>query len=157
MTCASSIFGDMYEASFSASKMALVGLVNSLHLEGKEHGIAVNSITPHVVTNMTVNHLAPAVRPLFSKTTVLSAVLYLCSSKSPSGQHVFAAAGGISHAEVVVHAASRFSAEECTPEVIHSRWGEIYRAKPCRGRSSGESQVLAWAMAAAEQRDIELE
>ncbi|MCL1060298.1 SDR family NAD(P)-dependent oxidoreductase [Shewanella gelidimarina] len=157
MTCASSIFGDMYESSFSASKMALIGLVNSLHLEGEEFGIAVNTITPHAVTQMTADHLAPAVRPLFSKTTVLSAMLYLCSSECPSGKHIFAAAGGISQAEVVEFAASRFTAEECTPEIIHSRWSEIYRSKPYRGRSSGEAQVLAWAKASAEQRNIDIE
>lgn len=67
MTCASSIFGDMYESSFSASKMALIGLVNSLHLEGREFGISVNTITPHAVTQMTAQHLAPAVKPLFPK------------------------------------------------------------------------------------------
>lgn len=157
MTCASSIFGDVYESSFSASKMALLGLVNSLHLEGNEFGIAVNTITPHAVTQMTAQHLAPAVRPLFSKTTALSVVLYLCSSKCPSGKHIFAAAGAISQAELVEFSASRFTAEECTPEVIHNRWSEIYRAKPYRGRSSGEAQVLAWAKASAEQRNIDIE
>ena len=157
MTCASSIFGDVYETSFSASKMALIGLVNSLHLEGQEFDIAVNSITPHAVTQMTAEHLAPTVRPLFSKTTALSAVLYLCSEKCPSGKHLLAAAGSISEAEIIEFSASRFTAEECTPEIIHSRWGDIHRTKPYRSRSSGEAQVLAWAKASAEQRDIELE
>lgn len=157
MTCASTIFGDMHEASFSASKMALMGLVNSLHLEGQAEGIAVNSITPHAVTNMVETHLAPAVKPLFSKTTVLSAVLYLCSANAPSGQHLFAAAGGISHAELIEYAASRFDAAHCTPEAIHQRWQEIYQAQPCHRRASGESQVSAWAKMSAEQHDVTLE
>ncbi|WOT04169.1 SDR family NAD(P)-dependent oxidoreductase [Shewanella youngdeokensis] len=157
MTCASAIFGDVYESSFSASKMALVGFVNSLHLEGAQFGISVNSITPHAVTNMTADHLAPAVRPLFSKTTAAAVMVYLCSNRAPSGKHLFAAAGSISQGEMVTFAASRFTAEECTPKGIDSRWQDIYRAKPCRGHSSGEAQVLTWAKAAAEGRKIVIE
>ncbi|MCL1139027.1 SDR family NAD(P)-dependent oxidoreductase [Shewanella pneumatophori] len=157
MSGASSVYGDMHETSFSASKMAVIGLVNSLHLEGEEHGIAVNSIIPHAVTGMTAAHLAPSVRPLFSKTTVTATMLYLCSSKSPSGQHLLAAAGGISHAAMVEFSPSRFKAEECTPEVITERWGEIYKAKPITVHRSGEAQVLAWAKASAEKRHITLE
>ncbi|MGS0682393.1 SDR family NAD(P)-dependent oxidoreductase [Shewanella sp. 125m-7] len=156
MSSASSVYGDMYETSFSASKMAVMGLVNSLHLEGAEYGICVNSIIPHAVTPMTADHLAPAVRPLFSKTTVTATVLYLCSSKSPSGQHLLAAAGGISHAALVEFSPSRFKAEECTPEVITERWPEIYLAKPVTVHSSGEAQVLAWAKASANQRHIQI-
>ncbi|WP_028768133.1 SDR family NAD(P)-dependent oxidoreductase [Shewanella fidelis] len=157
MSGASSIYGDMHETSFSASKMAVIGLVNSLHLEGQEYGIAVNSIIPHAVTAMTAAHLAPAVRPLFSKTTVTATMLYLCSSKCPSGQHLLAAAGGISHAAMVEFSPSRFNAEECTPEVICDRWSDIYKAKPVTVHKSGEAQVLAWAKAQADKRHIPLE
>ncbi len=156
MSSASAVYGDMYETSFSASKMAVMGLVNSLHLEGAEHGIAVNSIIPHAVTSMTAAHLAPTVRPLFSKTTVTATMLYLCSSKCPSGQHLLAAAGGISHAALVEFSPSRFNAEECTPEVITERWSDIYMAQPVAAHRSGEAQVLAWAKAAANQRHIQL-
>ncbi|ABZ77446.1 short-chain dehydrogenase/reductase SDR [Shewanella halifaxensis HAW-EB4] len=157
MSSASSIYGDMYETSFSTSKMAVMGLVNSLHLEGAEHGIKVNSIIPHAVTSMTAEHLAPTVRPLFSKTTVTATMLYLCSSKSPSGEHLLAAAGGISHAALVEFSPGRFKAEECTPEVITERWPELYHAKPVTAHRSGEAQVLAWAKASANQRRIVLE
>ncbi|MGS0674475.1 SDR family NAD(P)-dependent oxidoreductase [Shewanella sp. 125m-1] len=156
MSSASAVYGDMYETSFSASKMAVMGLVNSLHLEGAEHGIAVNSIIPHAVTSMTAAHLAPTVKPLFSKTTVTATMLYLCSSKCPSGQHLLAAAGGISHAALVEFSPSRFNAEECTPEVITERWSDIYMAQPVAAHRSGEAQVLAWAKAAANQRHIQL-
>ncbi|GIU44417.1 short-chain dehydrogenase/reductase [Shewanella sairae] len=156
MSSASSVYGDMYETSMSASKMAVMGLVNSLHLEGADHGITVNSIIPHAVTSMTANHLASAVRPLFSKTTVIATVLYLCSSKSPSGQHLSAAAGGISHAALVEFSPSRFKAEDCTPEVITERWPDIYQARPYTAHNSGEAQVLAWAKASANQRHIQI-
>ncbi|ABV88112.1 SDR family NAD(P)-dependent oxidoreductase [Shewanella pealeana] len=157
MSSASSVYGDMYETSFSASKMAVMGLVNSLHHEGVEHGIKVNSIIPHAVTSMTASHLASTVKPLFSKTTVTATMLYLCSSKSPSGEHLLAAAGGISHAALVEFSPGRFKAEECTPEVISDRWHEIYHAKPVTIHRSGESQVLAWAKASANQRHINIE
>ena len=52
---------------------------------------------------------------------------------------------------------SRFKAEECTPEVITERWGDIYKAKPVTVHRSGEAQVLAWAKASAEKRHITLE
>lgn len=157
MSGASSVYGDMHETSFSTSKMAVMGLVNSLHHEGVEHGIKVNSIIPHAVTSMTADHLAPTVRPLFSKTTVTATMLYLCSSKSPSGEHLLAAAGGISHAALVEFNPGRFKAEECTPEVITERWHELYHAKPVTAHRSGEAQVLAWAKASANQRRIVLE
>ena len=45
-TGASALFGDLHQVGFSASKMALVGMVNCLSIEGEIHNIRVNSLCP---------------------------------------------------------------------------------------------------------------
>lgn len=158
MSCgASGLYGDMYEASYSASKMGLIGLVNSLSLEGVDYNIMVNSITPHALTSMTAHHLATSVRPLFSKPSITACMMFLCSSKAPSGQHLLAAAGSVSHGQIAEFKPCYFPGATCKPEAIASNWQNIHQAQPVKLHRSGEEQVLAWAQRGAGERHIMIE
>lgn len=155
MSCAASgLYGDMHETSYSASKMGLIGLVNSLYLEGVRHNIDVNSLTPHAVTSMTCQRLASSVKPLFSKTSITACMLFLCSSRAPSGQHLLAAAGSVSHGQFAEFKSCYFPADSCKPETIDSHWQQIHQAQPVNLHRSGEDQVLAWARRGAGERHI---
>ncbi len=158
MSCGvSGLYGDMYETSYSASKMGLIGLVNSLCLEGVDYNIMVNSITPHALTAMTEHHLATSVRPLFSKSSITACMMFLCSSKAPSGQHLLTAAGSVSHGQFSEFKACYFPGATCKPEAISSNWQNIHQAQPVSLHRSGEEQVLAWAQRGASERHIVIE
>ncbi|WP_299787835.1 SDR family NAD(P)-dependent oxidoreductase [uncultured Shewanella sp.] len=158
MSCAASgLYGDMHETSFSASKMGLIGLVNSLYLEGVEHNIKVNSLTPHALTGMTEERLAASVKPLFSTSSITASMLFLCSSGAPTGQHLLTAAGSVSHGQFTEFKPTYFEADTCKPETLLSSWEQIHHALPVNFHKSGEDQVLAWARRGAAERHIVIE
>ncbi|QYK02583.1 SDR family NAD(P)-dependent oxidoreductase [Shewanella psychrotolerans] len=156
-SAASGLYGNMYETSFSTSKMALVGLANSLAMEGKEYNICVNTITPHALTQMTEHHLAPSVKPLFTTSSVTAAMLFLSSEHAPTGQHLLVAAGSVSRGGFTEYQHIRLDEEHCKPEVLLHRWLEIERAAPCCQHPSAEDQVTAWAKRSALERHIIIE
>ncbi len=77
----SGIFGNFGQANYAAAKMALVGLMNVLRLEGGRKGIRVNCLAPGATTRMTQNLDRNRGRP----SSVSPAVLYLCSENAPNG------------------------------------------------------------------------
>ncbi|ASJ96268.1 MULTISPECIES: SDR family NAD(P)-dependent oxidoreductase [Shewanella] len=154
---ASGLYGDMHETHFSASKMALVGLVNSLAKEGREYNIYVNTLVPQALTPMTEHHLSPLVKPLFSTSSVNAALLYLCSAKACTGQHLLVAAGSVSHGMFVECQPLRIIEDGCKPEEIAHRWDELYRAQPYLYHESGEEQVTAWAKRSAAEHNVDIE
>lgn len=158
MSCgASALYGDRHESCFSTSKMALIGLVNSLAIEGVDSNICVNSITPHALTQMTEHHLSPLVKPLFSTSSVNAVMLFLTSSLAPSGQHLLVAAGSVSHGKFTESPHMRITDAECNPNVIHARWHELKYARPYRVHRSGEAQITAWAKRSASEHHIVIE
>ncbi|MBL4814301.1 MAG: short-chain dehydrogenase [Shewanella sp.] len=157
ISAASGLYGDMHETSYSASKMGLIGLVNSLYLEGIDHNIKVNSLTPHALTSMTANRLASSVKPLFSKSSITASLMFLCSLEAPTGQHLLTAAGSVSHGQFTEFKSCYFPAEECKPEAILNSWQQIHQALPVNLHRSGEDQVLAWARRGAGERHIAIE
>ena len=157
ISAASGLYGDMHETSYSASKMGLIGLVNSLYLEGIDHNIKVNTLTPHALTPMTANRLASSVKPLFSKSSITASMMFLCSTQAPTGQHLLTAAGSVSHGQFTEFKSCYFPAEACKPEAIHNNWQQIHQAQPVNLHRSGEDQVLAWARRGAGERHITIE
>lgn len=156
-SAASGLYGNMYETSLGTSKMALIGLVNSLAMEGKEYNICVNSIIPHALTQMTEHHLAPSVKPLFTISSVNAAMLFLSSIDAPTGQHLLVAAGSVSRGGFTEYQPIRMDEEHCKPEVLRERWLEIARAAACCQHPSAEDQVTAWAKRSALARHITIE
>ena len=157
ISAASGLYGDMHETSYSASKMGLIGLVNSLYLEGVDHNIKVNTLTPHALTPMTANRLASSVKPLFSKSSITASMMFLCGAEAPTGQHLLTAAGSVSHGQFTEFKSCYLPAEACKPEAIQDSWQQIYQAQPVNLHRSGEDQILAWAKRGAGERHITIE
>jgi putative sterol carrier protein len=82
-TSAAGLYGNFGQTNYSAAKMGLVGLMNTLKLEGEKHNIKVNTVAPVAGTRLTEDVLPP---DLFEKLTpefVAPFVLYLCSEQCP--------------------------------------------------------------------------
>ena len=59
-TSSSGLYGNFGQSNYGAAKMALVGLMQTLSLEGAKHDIRVNAIAPTAATRMTEDLLPPA-------------------------------------------------------------------------------------------------
>lgn len=94
MTSSSSgLYGNFGQTNYGAAKMAVVGFMNSLALEGQKYGIRVNSLAPIAATRMTQDLMTEAVLGLLEPAAVTPAVIFLASEEAPTRQILAAGAG----------------------------------------------------------------
>jgi len=87
------LYGNFGQANYGAAKMAMVGLMNTLHIEGAKYNIHVNCLAPTAGTAMTEGLIPEAVFKLLSPESVSPGIVFLASKDAPS-RKVLAAGGG---------------------------------------------------------------
>jgi NAD(P)-dependent dehydrogenase (short-subunit alcohol dehydrogenase family) len=101
-TSSSGLYGNFGQSNYGAAKMGLVGLMNTLKLEGERKGIRVNAIAPVAATRMTANLGMPdEVFQALKPELVTPAVLYLVSDDAPNGMIIEAGGGYYSKVAVM--------------------------------------------------------
>jgi NAD(P)-dependent dehydrogenase (short-subunit alcohol dehydrogenase family) len=101
-TSSSGLYGNFGQSNYGTAKMALVGLMNTLKLEGERKNIRVNTIAPVAATRMTADLGMPdEVFKALKPELVTPAVLYLCSDDAPNGTIIEAGAGYFAKVQVV--------------------------------------------------------
>ena len=100
----SGIFGNFGQANYGAAKMAMLGLMNVLAIEGMTHNVRVNCLAPGAATRMTASVPGSTLDmsnppPQMSPALVTPAVLYMCSEDAPSAQTIHAAGGRYSRSQ----------------------------------------------------------
>ena len=100
----SGIFGNFGQANYGAAKMAMLGFMNVLALEGASHNIRVNCLAPGAATRMTASVPgstwdADNPPPEMNPALVTPAVLYMCSEDAPSAMTIHAAGGRYSRSQ----------------------------------------------------------
>ncbi|MDH4049881.1 MAG: SDR family NAD(P)-dependent oxidoreductase, partial [Gammaproteobacteria bacterium] len=73
------LYGNFGQANYGAAKMAMVGLMNTLHLEGEKYDIRVNCLAPAAGTAMTDGLMPPKVFELLAPESVSHGVVFLAS------------------------------------------------------------------------------
>ena len=90
----SGIYGNFGQTNYSAAKLAVVGLMNTLRLEGQKYNIFVNSIAPVAGTRMTEDLMPPEIVARMKPELVSPMVAYLCSEQCQHTGEIFAAGAG---------------------------------------------------------------
>lgn len=118
--------------------MALIGLMNVLHIEGAKHNVRVNTLVPAAATRMTEALLPLESAALLRPDAVSPAALFLCGEDAPSRVIMGAGAGCFSRIQLVESAGIVLAGETLTPENVAARFEEL---------SSREDEVViteAW-------------
>jgi NAD(P)-dependent dehydrogenase (short-subunit alcohol dehydrogenase family) len=123
-TSSSGLYGNFGQSNYGAAKMALVGLMQTLAIEGQKNDIRVNCLAPTAHTRMTedlgaalpLEHLGPEL--------VTPGLLYLVSEDAPTRMILAAGAGGFERAYVTLTQGIRVTGEDA-PEQVAARIGEI--------------------------------
>ena len=93
-TSTSGLFGNFGQANYSAAKLGLVGLINTLAREGAKYNIKANALAPIAATRMTEDILPPEVFKKLTPEYVAPVVAYLCTEEVPDTASVFIVGGG---------------------------------------------------------------
>jgi len=92
-TASNATFGNFGQTNYAAAKMGLVGLSNTIAVEGARNGILSNVIMPVAKTRMTEELLGEFAEKLAPE-LVTPMVAYLCSEACTTTHGAYSAAGG---------------------------------------------------------------
>ncbi|MDQ4136168.1 MAG: SDR family NAD(P)-dependent oxidoreductase [Pseudomonadota bacterium] len=152
MTSSSSgLYGNFGQSNYGAAKMAVVGLMNVLHHEGRKYGIRVNTLAPTAATRMTQDLIPPERLALMKPEAITPGLLYLVSEDAPSRTILCAGAGAFAVARVVETPGVYLPEAERSPEAIAARFAEIARpdgAEPLPGAFDQTDKFVRMAAAA---------
>jgi NAD(P)-dependent dehydrogenase (short-subunit alcohol dehydrogenase family) len=123
------LYGNFGQTNYGTAKMALVGFMNSLKLEGIKFNILVNTVAPLAVTRLArvSGVFAEEIAGVLKPEHVTPLVAYLCSEACQSSGNILCAGGGyFARVQVMEGAGVRFNPEEeITPEAIADRYASI--------------------------------
>lgn len=139
----SGVFGNFGQSNYGAAKMAMVGLMNTLKLEGQKYNVFSNTITPVAYTRMTENLMPEDFGKQFQPEYITPAVLYLASDQAPNGAIMAAGAGVFSR--ILIHETMGISlgtGEDMTPENISASWEKISDMSDAKLLQNGGEQTL---------------
>ena len=157
MTSSSSgIYGNFGQSNYGAAKMAVIGLMNVLHIEGAKNNIRVNTLAPGAATRMTQDLLPPAVIALMEPKTVTPGLLFLVSEDAPSRAILCATAGGFARTFILETEGIHLDAENCTPEQVAAQWSAISDQIGQHLYETGGPQVMKFVGKAAAAAGIKL-
>jgi len=139
----SGVYGNFGQSNYGAAKMAIVGLMNTLKIEGQKYNVFSNSITPVAYTRMTEGLIPEDFGKNLQPEYVTPAVIYLSGKDAPNG--VIIAAGAGVYARIIIHetmGVSLGTGEDMTPENIAANWDTISDMNDARALQNGGEQTL---------------
>jgi NAD(P)-dependent dehydrogenase (short-subunit alcohol dehydrogenase family) len=92
-TSSTGLYGNFGQSNYGAAKMALVGLMQTLALEGAKNDVRVNCLAPSAATRMTADILPAAALELLRPEAVTPGLIWLVSEQAPT-RTVLCAGGG---------------------------------------------------------------
>jgi NAD(P)-dependent dehydrogenase (short-subunit alcohol dehydrogenase family) len=122
-TSSSGLYGNFGQTNYGAAKLGIIGLMNTLKLEGQKSNIHVNAIAPVAGTRMTENLMPPEIVKRLAPEYVTPGVIYLCSEEAPTG--VILTAGGGAFAVARIFETEGVALAEHSAEAVRDHWGEI--------------------------------
>ncbi|WP_091742984.1 SDR family NAD(P)-dependent oxidoreductase [Phenylobacterium immobile] len=134
-TSSTGLYGNFGQTNYGAAKLALVGLMNSLKLEGEKANIRVNAISPIAGTRMTEGVMSPQMLEALKPEFVTPGVIHLASEDAPTGAILTAGAGVFALARIVETEGAVLTGD-LTAEAVRDQWAEI--ADPTGAQSYGQ-------------------
>lgn len=101
-TSSSGLYGNFGQSNYGAAKMAQVGLMQTLSLEGAKYNIHVNALAPTAATRMTQGLMPEAVLAALKPEAVVPAMLVLAHASAPNRTILCAGAGSFEAAHITL-------------------------------------------------------
>lgn len=140
-TSSSGLYGNFGQSNYGAAKMAVVGFMNTLVMEGKKYNIHINALAPAAATRMTEDlGIDEKAMALMTPESVTAGLLTLCHETSPTRFILCAGAGGYASTQIYETDGIYLPPEEQTPEAIMAQWGQVEAAEGQKVLQAGFEQ-----------------
>ncbi|AVG38677.1 SDR family NAD(P)-dependent oxidoreductase [Achromobacter insolitus] len=124
-TSSSGLYGNFGQANYGAAKMALVGLMQTLALEGERYGVRVNCLAPTAATAMTEGLLDEQSLALLTPGAVSPALVALVSENAPTRTILMAGAGSFEQANITMTRGIYLDGEDLSANVLIDRLDQV--------------------------------
>lgn len=155
-TSSSGLYGNFGQSNYGAAKMAVVGLMNTLVLEGAKYGIQVNCLSPCAATRMTEDLMQEEHLALLTPESVTAGLVYLVSDDAPNRTILSAGAGGYARAIVYETDGIAISADKVSAEAVAEHFAEIENPENQKELKAGGEQTVKFLLKSAEVNGISM-
>ena len=135
-TSSSGMYGNFGQSNYGAAKMAVLGLMNTLVLEGAKNDIRVNALAPTAGTRMTEDLIPQEVYELMTPESVTAGALVLCHKDSPNRTILCAGAGGYASTRLFETDGIYLAPEQQIPELVEENLEAL-------GDASNQAELLS--------------
>ena len=144
-TSSSGLYGNFGQANYGAAKLALVGLMQTLSIEGEKNNIRVNCLAPTAATRMTEGLMPEAVLKALEPEAVVPAMLVMASEDAPNRTILCAGAGSFEAAHITLTPGVHLGLSDDTPERLAAALAQVSdrhgETVPLSGSAQGTLEV----------------
>ena len=149
-TSSSGMYGNFGQSNYGAAKMAVLGFMKTLLIEGEKSNIRINALGPGAATRMTEELLQEDIKQLMTVEPVSQGMVVLCQEDSPNGVILNAQAGSYSVTELVESHGLWLPPEQQNAESIVAFWDRITDQSAGKAMKSGAEHVIKMVTMAAQ-------
>ena len=139
-TSSSGLYGNFGQSNYGAAKLALVGLMQTLSIEGAKNNIHVNCLAPTAATRMTEGLMPQEVLDALKPEAVVPAMLVLAAESAPTRTILCAGAGTFEAAHISLTQGAYIGAGADAPEQLAARLAEVTDRAGDQVPQSGSAQ-----------------
>ncbi len=144
-TSSSGLYGNFGQSNYGAAKMALVGLMQTLSIEGAKNNIHVNCLAPTAATRMTEDLMPPQVLEALKPEAVVPAMLVLVAEGAPTRTTLCAGAGSVEAAQITLTQGVWLGLGADAPEQLQAQLAQVVdganAAVPASGAAQGAHEL----------------
>jgi len=144
-TSSSGLYGNFGQANYGAAKMALVGLMQTLSIEGAKNDIRVNCLAPTAATRMTEGLMSEEVLAALKPEAVVPAMLVMAAENAPTRTILCAGAGTFEAAHITMTQGVHIGLSDDAPELLAEKLAQVTNRHddtvPMSGSAQGTNEI----------------